>query len=234
MKIHFLIFSVIRGYQLINFDVSDKITINSGEEVARNEFLLVGPENTVFDFQLFTEDIDEYVCYGLEKYFISDLFKFLDDIIRIYDANSEKDLLRDICAKYSRKYVTSCGNEAMVKFFPSENEDVFESSGLGKSWKLSVASVAKNESTISSSFCMNKPLLPPSVQCNAIEKNRGKTRIFGGSDALAYSWPWLVRFPRAGCGGTIVSPHWVLTAAHCCSGKTQNIKIINIFYRTIA
>ena len=68
MKIHFLIFPAIRGYQLINFDVSDKITINSGEELARNEFLLVGPEDSVFDFQLFTENIDEYVCYGLEKY----------------------------------------------------------------------------------------------------------------------------------------------------------------------
>jgi hypothetical protein len=72
MKIHFLIFSVIRGYQLINFDVSDKITINSGEELARNEFLLVGPEDSVFDFQLFTENIDEYVCYGLEKYYHTD------------------------------------------------------------------------------------------------------------------------------------------------------------------
>jgi hypothetical protein len=72
MKIQFLIFSVIRGYQLINFDVSDKITINSGEELARNEFLLVGPEDSVFDFQLFTENIDEYVCYGLEKYFNTD------------------------------------------------------------------------------------------------------------------------------------------------------------------
>jgi len=72
MKIHFLIFSVIRGYQLINFDVSDKITINSGEELARNEFLLVGPEDSVFDFQLFTESNDEYICYGLEKYYHAD------------------------------------------------------------------------------------------------------------------------------------------------------------------
>ncbi|CBY32375.1 unnamed protein product [Oikopleura dioica] len=143
---------------------------------------------------------------------------FLDDIVRIFDKNSEKDLLWDICAKYSRKYVTSCGNEVMVKFFPSETEDFLESSGLGKPWKVSVASVAKNDGTVSSSFCMNKPLLPPRVQCDAVEKSKGTSRIFGGTEALAYSWPWLVRFPRAGCGGTIVSPHWVLTAAHCCSG----------------
>ncbi|CBY12091.1 unnamed protein product [Oikopleura dioica] len=105
----------------------------------------------------------------------------------------------------------------MVKFFPSETEDFLESSGLGKPWKVSVASVAKDDGTISSSFCMNKPLLPARVQCDAVEKSKGTSRIFGGSEALAYSWPWLVRFPRAGCGGTIVSPHWVLTAAHCCS-----------------
>ena len=114
----------------------------------------------------------------------------------------------------------------MVKFFPSESNDIYEGSGLGKSWKLKVTSVAKNDWTISSSFCMNKPMIPSRVQCDAVERSEGKTRIFGGSDALAYSWPWLVRFPRAGCGGTIVSPHWVLTAAHCCAGKKLQIKII--------
>jgi len=67
MKLYHLFFSVFRGYQLINFDVNDKITINSGEEAAKNEFLLVGPENSVFDFEVFTEDIDEYICYGSVK-----------------------------------------------------------------------------------------------------------------------------------------------------------------------
>ncbi|NWU20720.1 CTRC protein, partial [Dyaphorophyia castanea] len=50
------------------------------------------------------------------------------------------------------------------------------------------------------------------------------SRVVGGEDAVAHSWPWQVslEYGRSGywsptCGGTLIAPQWVLTAAHCIS-----------------
>uniref|UniRef100_A0A3Q3EUB5 Zgc:100868 n=1 Tax=Kryptolebias marmoratus TaxID=37003 RepID=A0A3Q3EUB5_KRYMA len=56
--------------------------------------------------------------------------------------------------------------------------------------------------------------LPPLLNCGQPPLN---TRIVGGQDALAGSWPWQVSLQKTKhfCGGSLINNLWVLTAAHC-------------------
>merc|ERR1711970_115221 len=49
-------------------------------------------------------------------------------------------------------------------------------------------------------------------------------RVIAGVTATRGSWPWqiLMKFRgRPGCGGSIVGPRHVVTAAHCVAGRTR-------------
>uniref|UniRef100_A0A7N5JUX8 Chymotrypsinogen B n=1 Tax=Ailuropoda melanoleuca TaxID=9646 RepID=A0A7N5JUX8_AILME len=47
----------------------------------------------------------------------------------------------------------------------------------------------------------------------------GLSRIINGEDAVSSSWPWQVSLQTGSgfhfCGGSLISQHWVVTAAHC-------------------
>ncbi|WP_086048003.1 trypsin-like serine protease [Hugenholtzia roseola] len=71
---------------------------------------------------------------------------------------------------------------------------------------------------------------------NPFELPDDPSRIVGGRDAQAAEVPWQVALVGNGasnnyqaqfCGGTIIDPIWVLTAAHCLEGTNpQDIKIV--------
>uniref|UniRef100_G1N5J9 Peptidase S1 domain-containing protein n=2 Tax=Meleagris gallopavo TaxID=9103 RepID=G1N5J9_MELGA len=67
------------------------------------------------------------------------------------------------------------------------------------------------------------PLLLLAGGCHAAVLPGG-SRVVNGQDAVPYSWPWQIslQYERDGtfrhtCGGTLIAPDWVMTAAHCIS-----------------
>jgi len=64
-------------------------------------------------------------------------------------------------------------------------------------------------------------------KCINFQKDCGKpaipgVRVIAGKDAVRGSWPWQILLSYGGrpmCGGTLISPNWVVTAAHCVFGR---------------
>lgn len=64
--------------------------------------------------------------------------------------------------------------------------------------------------------CLSGSLV--SLRCLDCGKSLKTARVVGGVEASADSWPWQVSIQynrQHVCGGSILDPHWILTAAHC-------------------
>lgn len=49
-------------------------------------------------------------------------------------------------------------------------------------------------------------------------KRPGFARVVNGEDAAQHSWPWQISLrvrDRHICGGSLIKPDWIVTAAHC-------------------
>jgi len=63
---------------------------------------------------------------------------------------------------------------------------------------------------------------PMNVTCGISSVKQQK--VIGGQEATPHAWPWQVALYYHGyftCGGSLVSPQWIVTAAHCVYGKTH-------------
>lgn len=58
------------------------------------------------------------------------------------------------------------------------------------------------------------------------------SRVIGGSNAKPNSWPWqivLLSSGRPGCGGSIISPNWIVTAGHCVVDRSDRLRPVSGF-----
>ncbi|XP_017346201.1 transmembrane protease serine 4a isoform X1 [Ictalurus punctatus] len=63
-----------------------------------------------------------------------------------------------------------------------------------------------------------------SLSCSDCGPLVQESRIVGGHNALIENWPWQVSLQQNGqhsCGGSVLSPKWIITAAHCFTGRAE-------------
>lgn len=71
-----------------------------------------------------------------------------------------------------------------------------------------------------------KPQMSPNYPANCGRPSVQASRVINGVNAKAGSWPWqvlMLLFGSPMCGGSIIAPNWVVTAAHCVDGYEQYV-----------
>lgn len=59
----------------------------------------------------------------------------------------------------------------------------------------------------------------------------GGSRVVAGTDASYGEWPWQAKLLTEGtftCGGSLITPSWVMTAAHCISKEDPSVYSVTL------
>ncbi|XP_076353868.1 transmembrane protease serine 9-like isoform X2 [Tachypleus tridentatus] len=136
---------------------------------------------------------------------ISDCPKVLDNLANEYPA---------ICKWIGLTPVVCCPEETPD---PNTSENVpdlhLQGCGLRKILKISTPLVARQLQPFRRK--LSTSILDP-------EEIRDEVAVVGGHEVERYSWPWMVGISRKStfserflCGGALISPNYVISAAHC-------------------
>ncbi|XP_023198311.1 transmembrane protease serine 2 [Xiphophorus maculatus] len=155
---------------------------------------------------------DESQCFRLQG---------IDFLLQSY--SSDDDAWLPVCAEnwndsYGSTVCVQMGYDS--KFYESSTQVSFHTSAPEGYLKLKSGSSYK--SPIQTQLMHSPECSVRVVKLHCIECGKSfaapSSRIMGGSEAVKGAWPWQVSlqvYYQHVCGGSIISPYWILTAAHC-------------------
>ncbi|XP_078658683.1 serine protease 33-like [Branchiostoma floridae x Branchiostoma belcheri] len=129
------------------------------------------------------------------------------DYVEIYDLFAPNFLVGKWCGDDKPPLYLSASNSLIVRF---KSDWLFKYPGFQASW--STFGGTTGTSTTTTAVDCGSPAISPSL-----------ARVVGGTTAVPNSWPWMASLAKHGahaCGGSLVAPGWILTAAHCFDGAS--------------
>ncbi|GAV07971.1 hypothetical protein RvY_17741-2 [Ramazzottius varieornatus] len=128
------------------------------------------------------------------------------DSLTLYERVSTGDYkeVAWFCGKNGPQHLTTTKGAIKLRF---KSDPTYNDKGFNITWEFT-------------------PPAPNTLQCgrppiSPLLSTTGQlSNIVGGSEARPFSWPWQAAVLTRGsdrvfCGGTLVAPNWVLSAAHC-------------------
>uniref|UniRef100_UPI0037E8FFC4 transmembrane protease serine 2 n=1 Tax=Semicossyphus pulcher TaxID=241346 RepID=UPI0037E8FFC4 len=105
------------------------------------------------------------------------------------------------------------------------------SAGSASDGYMKLKSGSGHTSRIQSQLTYSKSCSSRAVKLKCIECGQSSaapsSRIVGGTEAVNGAWPWQVSLQINGqhiCGGSIISPDWILSAAHCFQSELSHAR----------
>uniref|UniRef100_A0A8B9D187 Ovochymase-1 n=1 Tax=Anser cygnoides TaxID=8845 RepID=A0A8B9D187_ANSCY len=136
------------------------------------------------------------------------------DAVNVYSDAEEENQLANLCGFTTPKPVLSSGNTMLVHF-ESDEENNFRGFRARLTFVLSgyLGKQKTSFPTSNSSLALADTCGLPPVTPWWLFK-----RISGAEEACPHCWPWHAALSFLGdyqCSGVVISPTWILTAAHC-------------------